>query len=492
MADLGVPYRFIRWIANWLTNRTARVRINNTIGRSRTFKEGLPQGSVLSPLLFIIYINDLLDKFNDSTLVSAYADDLALACRGRNKEEVESRLQAEVEKFCRWRSEAHLNLNTTKCEASFFSLDSAEAKWQPKILINGATLKHNPTPTFLGVSFDRQLTFAEQAKKVRQTMSKRTNLLRKLSGTSWGWQPNDLRTVYIATQRSLAEYAAPAWAPWLAQTHLKSLETTQLEAARAITHHLRSTPTEAVLHEAHLTPLSSRLKLQALLKADAWNQLPPSDPRHRLLYENVKMRLQKKPDWRSSTLPRLTALELHTPCAYSSHPCPPWLLPPPSKPPLPQSLNTCRPSPKEIRQKSSSEAWVNRTYRSSQMDPPKKALRTVVQVLSSLRRLQSSTNGMVPLAAAAAPTTLKSIILSDCKSLVQAMGNTHMQDPAIRRLQGDIALFPPPKRLQLLWIPGHCNICGNDLADALAKLGLLDDQTNTPPGRSHKTCHHPT
>ncbi|XP_077455370.1 uncharacterized protein LOC144073431 [Stigmatopora argus] len=74
-----------------------------------------------------------------------------------------------------------------------------------------------------------------------------------------------------------------------------------------------------------------------------------------------------------------------------------------------------------------------------------------------------------------------SIILSDCKSLVQAMGNPHMQDPAIRRLQGDIALFPPPKRLQLLWIPGHCNICGNDLADALAKLGSLDDQTNTPP-----------
>ncbi|XP_077472691.1 tumor necrosis factor-inducible gene 6 protein isoform X1 [Stigmatopora argus] len=74
-----------------------------------------------------------------------------------------------------------------------------------------------------------------------------------------------------------------------------------------------------------------------------------------------------------------------------------------------------------------------------------------------------------------------SIILSDCKSLVQAMGNPHTQDPTIRRLQGDIALFPPPKRLQLLWIPGHCNICGNDLADALAKLGSLDDQTHTPP-----------
>ncbi len=59
--------------------------------------EGLPQGSVLSPLLFIIFINDLLDKFDDSTMVSAYADALAIAYRGANKELITAKLQAEVD-----------------------------------------------------------------------------------------------------------------------------------------------------------------------------------------------------------------------------------------------------------------------------------------------------------------------------------------------------------------------------------------------------------
>ena len=122
------------------------------------------------------------------------------------------KLQKEGDKVVKWSDDARLTFNINKCEGSFFSLCTAEASWQPHITIRGLPLSFNAAPTFLGVQYDRQLIFSEHAKKVCQAMTKRTNILRALGGTTWGWQPADLRKIYITTQRSLAEYGSQAWA----------------------------------------------------------------------------------------------------------------------------------------------------------------------------------------------------------------------------------------------------------------------------------------
>ena len=108
-------------------------------------------------------------------------------------------------------------------------------------------------------------------------MTKRTNILCALGGTTWRWPPVDLKTIYIATQRSLAEYGSQAWAPWLSKSNLGKLESAQLNAARAITDHLRSNPGKIVLREAHLTPLEARYKNLSFLKADSWLQQTDTD-----------------------------------------------------------------------------------------------------------------------------------------------------------------------------------------------------------------------
>ena len=86
ISKMGVPRRFTVWLSSWFINRTARVRVNDSIGPSGTFKEVLPQGFVLSPLLFTIYLNDLLAEFGKDTFVSGYADDLLIARSARNKD----------------------------------------------------------------------------------------------------------------------------------------------------------------------------------------------------------------------------------------------------------------------------------------------------------------------------------------------------------------------------------------------------------------------
>ena len=227
MLDIGVPLRFMQWTMAWLIKRIARVQLNRVTGRCRTFKEGLPQCSVHSPLLFVLYINDLLGNFSESTMVSAYADDLALACHGRKKEDVALRMQAEVDNAVSGSQQARLTFDAAKCEVAFFSLDNAEAQWRPQITINGVPPSCTPSPTFLVVTYDCRMTFGTQVKKVCQQMLRRTNLLCVVGGTTWGWQKQDLRTIYIATQCSVAEYAAAAWTPWLSSTNIEKLERTQ-------------------------------------------------------------------------------------------------------------------------------------------------------------------------------------------------------------------------------------------------------------------------
>ena len=126
------------------------------------------------------------------------------------------------------------------------------------MFIEGSRLECNPTLMFLGVIYDRQLTFGEHVQSLCRRVNKRNGLLRMLGGKDWGWKKEDLRKVYIAISRSAIEYAAPAWTPWTSATNIAKLERVQLAAARSITSLVESTPTEAVLCGAELRPLEYR------------------------------------------------------------------------------------------------------------------------------------------------------------------------------------------------------------------------------------------
>ena len=186
MSKMGVPRHFTEWLSSWFINRTARARVNGSIFLSRTFKEGLPKGFIILPLLFTIYIDVLLTEFEKDTFVSVYTDDLLIARSARNKDMIVASLQLEVDKVVGWSDKARLTNETSKCETAFFSLDCAVAVWQPNINIGGKRMFCNHFPVFLDVRFDRQLTFAEHVQKLCQSMSGCFILLHALGGTTWG------------------------------------------------------------------------------------------------------------------------------------------------------------------------------------------------------------------------------------------------------------------------------------------------------------------
>jgi hypothetical protein len=146
--------------------------------------EGVPQGSVLDPVLFLFVIDNLQDCLPEGMHSSLFADDSALWVYSPKKEDAVPVLQEGMREVYQWAW--NLTLNHKKCEVSFFSADHHEAKWQPVVEIEGTQLGFNPTPLFLGVELGRTLSGKEQHDRKAASLTKGNWILTVLSGSDWG------------------------------------------------------------------------------------------------------------------------------------------------------------------------------------------------------------------------------------------------------------------------------------------------------------------
>ena len=148
--------------------------------KSRSFRvcRGVPQGSVLGPVLFSLFINDLPASLPSSVSCSLYVDDLAIWSSSLLVPTAMEATQGAVFRLKRWSEYWCLPLNPSKCETSFFSVDPHQANLQPNLLLLGSSLRFNLTPTFLGVTFDRTLSFSKHASSLKAKLFPRLKALR--------------------------------------------------------------------------------------------------------------------------------------------------------------------------------------------------------------------------------------------------------------------------------------------------------------------------
>ena len=156
--------------------------------KSRSFRvrRGVPQGSVLGPVLFSLFINDLPASLPSSVSRFFYADDLAIWSSSPLVPTAVEATQGALFRLERWSEHWCLPLNPSKCEASFFSVDSHQANLQPNLLLLGSRLRFNPTLTFLEVTFDRTLSFSKHVSSLKAKFFARLKALRCISAFSWG------------------------------------------------------------------------------------------------------------------------------------------------------------------------------------------------------------------------------------------------------------------------------------------------------------------
>ena len=128
-----------------------------------------------------------------------------------------------------------LPLNLSKCEASFFSVDPHQDNLQPNVILLGSRLHFNPTPTFLGVTFDHTLSFSKHVSLLKAKSFPRLKALCCISASSWGPSKESLSVLYKTLLRSLLTYASPGWFPFLGITNITKLEHLHRAASCAIT-----------------------------------------------------------------------------------------------------------------------------------------------------------------------------------------------------------------------------------------------------------------
>ena len=155
LLSLKLPSCFVLWVRSFLSDRRAKVQVGGSHSRSFRIRRGVPQGSVLGPVLFILFVDDITKDLPRDAHSSLYADDLAIWSSSPDPLKASSVVQSSLAVLETWSNLWRLPLNPKKCESSFFSIDPHQATFQPRLNLLGFPLSFNPTPKFLGVTFDR-------------------------------------------------------------------------------------------------------------------------------------------------------------------------------------------------------------------------------------------------------------------------------------------------------------------------------------------------
>ncbi|GFV89075.1 probable RNA-directed DNA polymerase from transposon X-element [Trichonephila clavipes] len=250
------------FIKKFLNLRTFRVRLGGTLSAPFTQAEGVPQGSILSVTLFICHISSILSILSPSIQASLYVDDLQISCEGSDMRMIERQLQTAVNNILKWCDTNGHSISASKsCCVHFCRKRGIHP--DPEIRIRDIQIPVVPDVRFLGVIFDRRLTFLPHILHLRKRCEKSLNLLKVLSNTSWGADRTSLLRVYQAIVLSRIDYGCVAYGSACNST-LQKLDPVHHMALRICSGAFRTSPVQSLYVNCHQLPLDLRRRKLSL------------------------------------------------------------------------------------------------------------------------------------------------------------------------------------------------------------------------------------
>jgi ribonuclease HI len=496
LAHKAVKGRMANFIQSFLEDRSLSVRVGKSTSDALLLQNGTPQGSIISPTLFNIMIDDLFHEVSRRVSTAKFADDGTLWIQNRNISRIRTELQQSLDTIGKWCDKWGFKLSLEKTVGVLFKRKGME-QHIPRLSINGTPVEFRKEAKFLGVIFDQHLTWSKHVDNLVVRCKKDLNVLRAVTGTSWGASRETLLTLYRTLIRSKLDYGCEAIQ--MQATCIKQrLDSIQYKALKIALGAISGTSLAALQAETGELPLDLRREQLTLnYWARTHNQLvsrtweTPLTRRHLIL---TKKHHAKPFGLRVKELvEEYKCQDLKPVCKTEDSPAP-WQLKPPFVDTSLTHLVDKNENPtqaKALALEKIHNQWDRWThvYTDGSKDPASKHVGYGVYCNDDQKARISKRlpNGQSVFTAElqAIDESLRVIpkitnntqvvILSDSLSALQAIqsGKSHSRPKLLSSLlQKHTVLANRGYHIQLCWIPSHVGIAGNEGADKLARNSL--------------------
>ncbi|KFM73192.1 RNA-directed DNA polymerase from mobile element jockey, partial [Stegodyphus mimosarum] len=232
------------FIQNFLRDRTFQVKMGSLFSRVFAQQEGVLQGSVLSVTLFSLKINSILRELLPTVHGSMYVDDLMIYCHGQDMRYIERQLQIALNRIVKWSNNNGFKFATQKTVCVHFCR-KRNLHPEPELHLDGSLIRVEPEAKFLGVIFDRKLTFLLHILNLKKKCIKTLNILKFLANTSWGAECCSMLRIYRALIRSKLDYGCIIYGLARPSVLLK-LDTVHHQAVRTCCGAFKTSPVQSL------------------------------------------------------------------------------------------------------------------------------------------------------------------------------------------------------------------------------------------------------